>query len=281
MALPFFEKRPTRAISLRQQAEALYAQLRDAQAARTVVSTNLRGQHTERKGGSGHDFWQYRDFQSGDHARAIDWKQSGKSDRLLIRQKEQETQQKTVIWLQNDAAMHFGDPEKYDTGAIITLVMAMLCARHHDPLKLSGAGVLSIDALTSVLGDAAFAPNNNDLSGEEIFLIGDFLAPAAEILAAFSSIPGERRVHLVQILAGVELDLPFAGRVIFEAPSLPDKEEVLNVADLRQAYQEKLHRHLASIETLARQQNWSYSLIRSGDDLLIPLIKILQRGDHG
>ena len=53
----------------------------------------------------------------GDHARAIDWKQSGKSDRLLIRQKEQETQQRTAVWLQNDASMMFGDPSPNTTAA--------------------------------------------------------------------------------------------------------------------------------------------------------------------
>ncbi len=279
MALRLFEKRQTRAIALRQQAEELYARLKDAQLLRSVTGTPRRGQHTERKGGVGHDFWQYRDFQSGDHARAIDWKQSGKSDRLLIRQKEQETQQRTAVWLQNDPSMMFGTPSKYECGAVIALTLAMLCARHHDPLKLCGAGTVAIDTLTGILSEAAYKPRADDLAAEEIFLIGDFLDPLEKLQTLLQAVPGGRRVHLVQILDPAELDLPFQGRVLFEHPGRMDNEEVLSVSGIRAAYLERLNAHLEAVRTVAVTQNWTYTLFRAGDDAFPPLLDILQQGE--
>ncbi len=270
-----FEKRQPRAITLRQQAEALYAQLKDAHLLRAASGTPLRGQHTMRKGGSGHDFWQYRDFQTGDTARGIDWKQSGKSDRLLIRQKQQETQQRIAVWLDNNPGMMTGEKVKYDTASVIALTIAMLCQRHHDVLKLCGAGALSIDALTGTLADAAYQPEISEIGGDEIFLIGDFLQPLPELETLFAQVPGGRPVHLIQILSSDELDLPFSGRVVFEHPVTTDKEQILNVATVREAYLQKLRAHLSAVEDAARRQNWSYTLIRSGDDLLAPMLDIL------
>jgi uncharacterized protein (DUF58 family) len=274
-AFRLFQKRADRATLLRQQAEDVFAQLRTVQASASLAGTPLRGQHSQRQGGPGHDFWQYRDFQSGDHSRTIDWKQSAKTDRLLIRQKEKETQKRTTIWLQNDASMNFSGSAhrqtKYECGAVVALVSAMLGAERHDPVSLSGVGAVTMDDLTHILAEGDFQCEVDDLSGHEVFLIGDFL----DFDHTFDGIPPHKRVHLIQILDSVEIDLPFSGRTLFEHPSGADQEQILSVTDIRSAYQAKLQAHLDDLKHLCKSRNWSYTFIRSGEDLFEPLLDVV------
>lgn len=270
-----FEKRADRATLLRQQAEEVFAQLKSAQAPTSRAGTPLRGQHNQRRGGPGHDFWQYRDFQGGDHSRSIDWKQSAKTDRILIRQKEKETQKRTTIWLQNDAGINFsGNPNtqtKYECGAVIALVAAMLSAQRHDPMSLSGIGHVTVDDLTHILAEGEFQPAIDDLTGHELFLIGDFLAPDQK----FDAIPPHKTVHLIQILDPVEIDLPFSGRTLFEHPSGSSQEQILSVTEIRTAYQQKLQAHIDDLRHLCKSKHWSYTFIRSGNDLFEPMLDVI------
>ena len=272
MAFRLFERRENRAVSLRQQADDLFARLKDARVSKSMSGTPLRGQHNERKGGAGHDFWQYRDFQNGDHARMIDWKQSAKSDRTLIRQKEKEIRRRTSIWLQNDASMAFGTPEKYECGCVIALVAAMLCENRHDPVSLCGVGHMSLNTMTDILADKQYQPGAGDMVGQEIFLIGDFLSPFPEI---FNEVPDNRTVHLIQILDPAELDLPFDGRVIFEPPAGQESEHILNVSSIRTEYKARLQSHIDHIQAECLSRNWSYTFIRNGQSLLEPLLDII------
>jgi uncharacterized protein (DUF58 family) len=272
MAFRLFERRENRAVTLRQQAGDLFARLKDAHVSRSKPGLPLRGQHNERKGGAGHDFWQYRDFQNGDHARAIDWKQSAKSDRLLIRQKEKEIQRRTSIWLQNDSSMAFGAPEKYECGSVIALVAAMLCENRHDPVSLCGVGYISLDTMTDILANKQYRPDVSGMSAEEIFLIGDFLSPSHEI---FNGIPDNKTVHLIQILDPAELDLPFDGRVIFELPAGSGSEHILNVDSIRTEYKARLQFHNDQIRADCLSRDWSYTFVRNGQDLLEPLLDII------
>ncbi len=280
-----FPQPTDRELSVRQQAEDLFAQLRAMPPVATSSGTPLRGQHTQRMGGPGHDFWQYREFQSGDTSRNIDWKQSAKTDRILIRQKQKETQLRTSIWLQNDPSFHFSGNKsrltKYECGAVFALVAAMLSAERYDPLSLSGVGAVSVDDLTHILAEHTYTPDMESLNGHDILLIGDFLDPVDDLRREmFDAIPSHKDVRLIQILDPVELDLPFAGRTIFESPQGSDTEHILSVGEIREAYQSKLHVHLDAVKQEALSRQWSYTLIRTGQDYLPPLLDLFHRGDR-
>ncbi len=274
-----FTSREDRSADLRQRAENVFARIRLLAPRAALAGTPLRGQHTQRQGGPGHDFWQYRDFQTGDHFRAIDWRQTAKTDRLLIRQKEKETQKRISIWLQNDESMQFrgtrNKESKYQSGSIVALVAAMLGRARHDPVSMAGIGSVSLDDLTHIIDEATFSPDPNDLGGHEIFLIGDFLNSDH----FFASIPHHKTVHLIQILDPDEIDLPFRGRSLFEHPSGHDREEVLNVAHIREGYKARLNAHIDDIRSYCRSRLWSYNFLRSGDDPSDMMVDLLLHGE--
>ena len=57
-------------------------------AAYRVAATVSVGSHGRRRSGPGDGFWQFRRYQPGDPATAIDWRQSARSDPLYIRETE-------------------------------------------------------------------------------------------------------------------------------------------------------------------------------------------------
>lgn len=273
--------RPDRALRLRAAAEEELARLRQLIADPFRNQVFLRGHHLQRRGGPGHEFWQYREFQPGDPARTIDWRQSGRSDRILTRQKEKETQKKTTLWIENDADMHFGGEgqadrfDKYETAAIIALVIGLFNHEHHDLTTLSGAGAVTPDALTARLAAADFHAHADDLPGQELFLLGDFIEPLPGMASSFFDlIPPHRQVHLLQILDPLELDLPYSGRVLFE-DNAAHSADALNVATIRDAYLGRLETHCREISAYCERRNWTYALVRCGDPLSATLSPLL------
>jgi len=95
----------------------------------------------------------------------------------------------------------------------------------------------------------------------QLVLIGDFLAPLAEI----DRIVGEYaerglKGHLLQLLDPAEVSLPFKGRVRFEG--LEDEQAWLlsRVEPVREDYRARLSAQEEGLKDLARNVAWSFSL---------------------
>ena len=71
-------------------------------AAERVAATVAQGVHGRRRVGQGETFWQFRQYQPGDAASRIDWRESAKSQRLYVRETEWEAAQS--VWLWRDAS---------------------------------------------------------------------------------------------------------------------------------------------------------------------------------
>ena len=71
-------------------------------AAERVAVTVAQGVHGRRRVGQGETFWQFRQYEPGDAASRIDWRESAKSQRLYVRETEWEAAQS--VWLWRDAS---------------------------------------------------------------------------------------------------------------------------------------------------------------------------------
>src|SRR5256714_10721107 len=67
-------------------------------AAERVAVTVAQGVHGRRRVGQGETFWQFRQYQPGDAAARIDWRESAKSQRLYVRETEWEAAQSVWLW---------------------------------------------------------------------------------------------------------------------------------------------------------------------------------------
>src|SRR6478672_1505936 len=76
-------------------------------AAERVAATVAQGVHGRRRVGQGETFWQFRQYQPGDAASRIDWRESAKSQRLYVRETEWEAAQSVWLWRDASASMDY------------------------------------------------------------------------------------------------------------------------------------------------------------------------------
>ena len=282
-----FSGRRAPALPLRDRAEQLGAALPPLLvAAERVASTVAQGVHGRRRVGQGETFWQFRQYQPGDAATRIDWRESAKSQRLYIRETEWEAAQSVWLWRDASASMDYSStsyiagadwPTKRDRAELLLVALASLLVRGGERLTLLGTGVPPMSgrvALTrlveflehgSARDGAAGVPHFEPLprAGQLVWL-GDFLAPLEEINASIAQFAGAGlKGHLVQIADPAEEDLPFAGRVRFEGVEEKQELVISRVETLREDYSERYRRHRDGLAAIARAFGWTLSFHRT------------------
>ena len=264
---------------LRQHAEAAASSLPALLvAAERVAATVAQGVHGRRRVGTGETFWQFRQYQPGDAASRVDWRESAKSQRLYVRETEWEAAQSVYLWRDASASMDYASTRSLETKRartdLVTLALAVLLVRGGERVALLGSGqrpdwgraVLARMALTMARSGAG--PSLPDFEPlprhSQVVLLGDLLSPLPEVDAlvrrfAASGIKG----HLLQILDPAEETLPFAGRVRFEGLERENPLLISRVETVREAYEERLALHRDGLGQIARGAGWSFGTHRT------------------
>ncbi|MBT3604149.1 MAG: DUF58 domain-containing protein [Candidatus Latescibacteria bacterium] len=106
--------------------------------ARLVVEGFITGLHQSPYHGFSAEFSEYRQYMPGDALRDLDWKVFGKTDRLYIKQYEEETNLKAYILLDASASMAYGSGNltKFQYAAYTTAALSQLMLRQRDAVGL-------------------------------------------------------------------------------------------------------------------------------------------------
>ena len=260
-------------VSLRARAEAeagaLPALLLSAD---RLAATVLMGVHGRRRAGPGEAFWQYRAAQPGDSLRAIDWRQSGRSDGHYVRETEWQAAQTLMLWLDDAASMRFaaGDrPSKLRRAQTLALALAVIAtrggeraglARWAEPPRGGRAQVMRIAEGLLEPGEGgdygAPKPATMPMGARAVFL-SDFLGPTEALVAALTS-AADRGVRgvLVQVLDPEEEAFPYDGRTLFESMSGAVRFETLKAGRLREDYLARLAARRAKLRELCARTGW-------------------------
>jgi uncharacterized protein (DUF58 family) len=255
-------------------------------AAERVATTVAQGVHGRRRVGQGETFWQFRQYEPGDAATRIDWRESAKSQRLYVRETEWEAAQSVWLWRDASSSMDYSSagyvaaadwPTKRDRAELILVALASLLVRGGERLTLLGSGVAPISgrvalsrlvqlvetrgAHAAAAGLPAFEPLPR---AGQLVLIGDFLTPLEAINATVAQFAGAGlKGHLLQIADPAEEELPFAGRVRFEG--IEEREELVisRVETVRDDYRLRFQRHRDGLAAIARAVGWTIGFHRT------------------
>ncbi|MCH7548811.1 MAG: DUF58 domain-containing protein, partial [Candidatus Krumholzibacteriota bacterium] len=107
--------------------------------ARVVVEGFLVGLHRSPYRGFSQEFSQYRQYTPGDEIRNIDWKVYGRTDRLYIKEFEEETNLFAHLLLDVSGSMATdaaGGLSKFDYGRYLAASLAYLLVRQLDAVGL-------------------------------------------------------------------------------------------------------------------------------------------------
>ena len=261
--------------TLRTRAEALAAPLPDLQAqAERLARTLLLGGHGRRQVGTGDEFWQYRPVQTGDSARAIDWRRSAQSDAQFVREKEWQAAQSVHLWVDRSAAMQFSSAQelgsKGDRAAVLALALSILLMKGGERVALAALGTpprigaLQLtrisEALTSTDTADYGAPDATGfMPHANAVLISDFMGPIAAVEAAVATC-ADRGIKgaLFQILDPAEEAFPYQGRTIFTSMGGAVSHETRRAGDLRDRYRDRLAERKDRLSILAKRAGWQF-----------------------
>ncbi len=269
-------------------------------AAKRVATTVSQGVHGRRRVGQGETFWQFRRYDWGDSAAAIDWRQSAKSDPVYVRETEWEAAQSVWLWRDSSASMFYRSdknlPSKSERASLLTLALGWLLVKGGERIALMDSD-MPPEAGRSAMVNLSTQLNSLDrasMAGEQmtgwpmgghlprhgrVVLVGDFLSPLEEISDVLRALSLEGvRGHLVQILDPSEETLPFKGRVQFEGMEGEGRLLVGRAEALREEYRQAFSIHQWGLIALARSLGWSVARHRTIDppeQTLLALYKLL------
>lgn len=108
--------------------------------ARGVVEGFITGLHTSPYKGFSIEFAEHRNYVAGDNIRHLDWRMLGRTDRLYVKQYEEETNLRAQIVLDISRSMlyrHGKVLSKLEYGAYLTAVLAYLMTRQQDAVGVT------------------------------------------------------------------------------------------------------------------------------------------------
>lgn len=110
--------------------------------ARLVVEGFITGQHRSPYNGFAVEFATHREYSPGDDLRHIDWKVWSKTDRLYIKEYEEETNLKCTILLDTSKSMRYGEESdsegmnKFDYAATTAASLAYMMQQQQDSVGM-------------------------------------------------------------------------------------------------------------------------------------------------
>jgi uncharacterized protein (DUF58 family) len=178
--------------------------------ARLIVEGYVAGRHRSPYRGFSVEFAEHREYAPGDDLRYLDWKVYGKSDRLYVKQYEEETNLVATVCLDVSESMRYESGtrdtlSKSDYAATVAASIAYLVVHQQDAVGL----VLFDDEVR-----AALPPGSRP----------DHLHRMLDLMA---SARGEPRTDMAKSLAGVCGSLRRRGLVVVVSDLLDDEERVL------------------------------------------------------
>ncbi len=240
--------------------------------AQRVAHTVTHGTHGRRRAGPGETFWQFRHYDHNDSISGIDWRRSGSSDHLFVREREWEAAHTVWLWIDLSPSMRFrsflSKTPKDSRAVVLGLALAELLSRGGERVGVFGkvpfTGRNATRRVAEVLvrdekSTTSLPPPARINRFSECLLFSDFLEPVQETAARLEEIASQGvRGHLVQVLDPAEETLPYEGRTEFSSSEGSDRVIAGRAETLRELYQERMQKHHDGLAAAAKRLNWSY-----------------------
>lgn len=239
--------------------------------ARQVVEGFCAGRHRSPHKGYSVEFREHRPYVQGDEIRSIDWKVFGKTDRIYIREFEEETNLKATLIVDASGSMNYGGPKsettKFQYASVLAASLAYLMIGQQDSVGLATFSTSIREFLpprsrashlqaifasllkSSPAGDSDIGAVLSGLAGKLhrrglLILISDCFDDVSSMLHALAQFRHIKHEVLVfQILDPDETDFPFRGRMRFRDLERPAAQEDIDAAAIREAYLQNFRSH--------------------------------------
>jgi uncharacterized protein (DUF58 family) len=262
--------------------------------ARDVVEGVTGGIHRSRHIGASVDFKEHRPYVHGDEIRSIDWKLFGKTDRLYIRQYEDETNVRGTLVVDQSGSMNYSGSRsnqmtKHDYAIRLASCLAYLFVSQQDSV-----GLVTFDTAIRKHIPPRSRPNHlrvclealadSECKGETelggvlhqllsicrkrgfVILLSDCFGNAESLFKSLSMLRANyQEVLLFQIIDDDEVDFPFQNRTMFRSLELREQQMLVDPLSLRQTYLANFNNHQEAIRNGCKQNRIDWIPVRTSE----------------
>ena len=261
--------------------------------ARLVVEGSVAGMHPSPYHGFSVEFAEHREYVPGDDIRHVDWKVWSKTDKLYLKQYEEETNLLLYLLVDSSESMAYaseGNIPKFQYAQIVAASLAYMVLQQQDSVGLATfddavrrylkpAGqpshlkelIHTLD-VTPVRAKSDVAPVFHDLAERfkkrgVVAIFSDLFDDVPKILAGLKHFRHRRHEVIVfHVLDPAELEFPFRDSTLFKGlEGLPDL--LTEPYALRRAYQAEINGFIDEIKKGCRMINIDYVPLRTDWDL--------------
>jgi len=254
--------------------------------ARGVVEGSITGLHASPYKGFSVEFAEHREYTAGDDPRHLDYRMLARTDRLYIKQYEEETNMRVQILLDTSGSMgyrHEGKITKLEYASYLTAVLSYLMTRQQDAV-----GLTTFDAKIQLDMPARSSPRHfNDMMrkleeiqpGEEtdiaatlhllanrfkkrclIVLISDLYDEPEAVIRAMHHFRHRRHEVIVfHVLDKAEIDFPFRDVISFYDMETNERLQI-DPAYVRDTYREQMQGFLDGYRRACAESQIDYVL---------------------
>jgi uncharacterized protein (DUF58 family) len=234
---------------------------------RKRVSTAYSGSRRSILKGRGMEPVSYREYTQGDDFKIIDWKVYGRTEKLYVKEFEEEKSLTTHILLDTSKSMDFRN--KFEYAAMLAVGFAYLVTKDNEKFGVSTfaeeINITKPKRGRRYLSQTIDLLNSTELSGKTRFdycmekyasiiksrslviVISDFMADASAIKNAIFRL-GNNELVLIQVLDPVEKNLDLGGEARLIDLETEQKLDIYTSPRLRTEYQKHLADHIAKIK---------------------------------
>lgn len=270
--------------------------------ARLIVEGLMTGMHRSPYQGISVEFAQHRQYVPGDDIRHVDWKVFGRSDKIYLKQYQEETNLQLVLVVDASESMGFGSVKsasgegwtKYDHATSIAASLAYMAIQQQDSV-----GLAIFDQVLSRYFKPSNAPAQWKMVVQELQQVprwnktntGKILDQIAErlthrslivILSDFFDDPAgikkglrhlrykKHEVMMFQVLDPQEVEFPFEDVTMFQG--MEELGELLTEPrSLRDAYLDQLNQATEELKKTCRGMQIDFQRMNTGDTLDVAL----------
>lgn len=268
--------------------------------AKQVVEGFCSGLHRSPHKGFSVEFKEHRQYVAGDDIRDIDWKLFGKTDRLFIREYEEETNLRSTILLDSSGSMAYTGSRSNGLSKHAYAVRTAACLSYLLLQQQDSVGLVTFDTKVRSYIPPRARPKHlqaiiNELDGTKaehetelgdvfheivskiqrrglVIIISDLFGDVDHLMKALAHFRHAKHEMIIfQVWDPDELDFPFRQWTQFASLEQANRQHLVDPAQIRKAYLEKLaafreqltngcNRHRISLVPLRTDQPYADAL---------------------
>jgi len=257
-----------------------------------MLSRNIiEGLHASRFSGKGEDFWQFKEYRQGDGLSSIDWRKSAATNKILVKQKENETAKTIYFYFDKTKSMNFKSEKKirnkYQIAVLLTLTLSRIFLKNRENVfhfKTYKSIVKCSSNLSSFTKSFLFEenyirfPDKSLIANNSIcFIISDFLYDIKKLKNYLINLKQKNiSGFLIQILDPLEINFNIKENLILKDLETNAKLKVDESKKYKDFYDKKLNELHNNLKDLCQITNWSYLIHDTSKNIKLTILEIIK-----